>query len=111
MKTPVLAQVLSPLLLLCAAATFGGEASGEPMPVGTLKTNDRIVEIHTGEHGPLYTVKTLNGELLGRHLSLEMLSQNFPALGKLVERGVADDASLFPNQPATSNTNSLDARM
>ena len=111
MKTPVLVQLILPLLLFCAVAAYGGETSGEPMPVGILKTNDRIVEIHTGEHGPLYTVKTLNGESLGRHRSLEMLSQNFPLLGTLVKHGVADEANLYPHQPAASNTNSLNSGM
>lgn len=101
MKRPVLVQTLLPLLLFCAAAALGGKPSAEPTSVGSLRTKDRIVEIHSGERGPLYTVKTLDGELLARRLSLEMLSLNFPDLGTLIERGVADEASLYPNHPAT----------
>lgn len=107
MKTPVLVRILLPLLFFCAAAAFTGEASAEPVSVGSLKTKDKLVEIHAGEHGSLYTVKTLNGGLLARHLSLEVLSQQFPDLGTIVERGIADEASLYPNHSATPSTNSL----
>ena len=108
MKTPILVQAILPPLLFCVAVVFGGDASAGPSSIGSLKTKDRIVEIHSGEHESLYTVKTLDGEWLARHLSLEMLSQNFPDLGK-TERGVADDASLYPHDLASSDTVKLDA--
>ncbi len=51
----------------------------------------------------MYTVKTLDGETLAQHLSQQVLSRRFPELGELIERGMADDASLYPKDHAPAN--------
>jgi hypothetical protein len=65
-------------------------------PIGHLKTRDKVLTIRTGPDGPLYTVKSADGNVLAAGLSPTDLSTRFPELKDMVERGIADWAGIDP---------------
>ena len=54
-----------------------------------LKTRDKIITIRCGAHGPLYTVKGHNGEMLAENISASQIRARFPELRGIVEDGLA----------------------
>ncbi len=67
--------------------------------IGTLSTGDYLIEIWPGDKAPLYLLKNRNGKTLTDKLPAEVLAKNYPELKALIENGIADDASLGPEQP------------
>lgn len=64
--------------------------------VGRLATTERIIELWRVGDDTRYRVKTLDGEALSALLTETALEAEYPGLYKMVEQGVADDASLSP---------------
>ena len=67
-----------------------GPADAANPSVGHLKTRDKLITIRSGPTGPLYTVKSLAGNVLAVDLSPSALVVRFPDLNAVTERGVAD---------------------
>ena len=65
------------------------ETSGNYV-IGHLKTRDKIITIRTGRDGPLYTVKTKEGNILAVGLMTSEISSKFPELEELVKHGLAE---------------------
>jgi len=89
-------------IVIGSASPLAGAASIETdhssaLSVGTLKTRSHMLEIYAAEHGAVYTVKSIAGDVLAADLSMAELSSRFPKLGSIV-RGYADDASLSPER-------------
>ena len=71
--------------------------------IGHLKTRDKTITTMTGPNGPLYTVKTANGEVLAEQLPEDELYSKFPELKEVVERALAgNDARLVPSDRSSS---------
>ena len=73
--------------------------------IGHLRTRDKIITILSGEGGPVYTIRTKEGEVLFRELSREDLAAEVPEVHWLIKSalaggddpdGVVIDASLWP---------------
>jgi hypothetical protein len=62
--------------------------------VGHVRTRDATVTIRAGADGPLYTVRSPEGEILVAGVTGEELAARFPGLGEVVEHGVADWAGI-----------------
>ena len=60
--------------------------------IGHLETRDKKITIRTGSDGPLYTVKSESGKILAVDLPAGELSDRFPELKDIVERGIVDHA-------------------
>ena len=74
--------------------------TGNDAVIGHLQTKDKILTIRSGADGPLYTVKSKDGELLAVDLTTEDLYAEFPDLKKIIETGFAgEDASLRNGAP------------
>lgn len=70
-------------------------APQNPGPVvGHLKTRDKLITIRTGPNGPLYTVKSHDGQTIAADLPATELSAKFPDLKQVVELGTADWAGM-----------------
>ncbi len=82
-------------LALCSMAAPACDRAN--MAVGVLEARQHFVEIFTGANGPLYSVKTKQGELLAEHMAEDELIGRFPELESMI-KGVADDASLGPRK-------------
>ncbi len=52
--------------------------SGEPIELGLLENRDRIIILKSGPNGLLYTVETLDGEVLLADVSAEQLQAVLP---------------------------------
>lgn len=58
--------------------------------IGHLKTRGMWTTIRAGSHGPLFTVKSMDGEeILATNLSEEELAHAFPELEFVLNRGLA----------------------
>ncbi len=66
-----------------------GERS-EGSVIGHLKTRDQVITITAGPDGPLYTIKSKEGELIASNLSGEELASRFPDLHEKIEKSLAD---------------------
>ena len=65
--------------------------------IGHLHARDKIVTITSGSDGPVFSVKSSNGDKLADLLSIYELIARFPDLENVVKRGIAgNDASLGP---------------
>jgi|TARA_B100000959_G_scaffold286314_1_gene364435 hypothetical protein len=64
--------------------------------IGYLKTNEHTISLHMGPRESLYTVRTHEGRVIAANISASELITRLPHLRTLVERGMADDASLDP---------------
>jgi hypothetical protein len=70
------------------------DSSGKVV-IGKIHTRDKILIIRSGAHGPLYTVKSRDGDLLAADLNIAELNAKFPELKEIAEKGLAgNDASL-----------------
>ena len=76
------AQTPTPAAKVKAAADF-------PV-VGYIEKRDRTITIKAGPKGPVYSVKTADGKVLGENLSREQLSAQAPELGEFLKTAVAD---------------------
>ena len=96
-------RVIVALLMVGVCLCFAGclspntaqdaTAAGQVV-IGHLKTKDKSVTIHVGPDGPLYTVTSKSGEVLAVNLSTRELSENFPELQDVAEKGIADWAGM-----------------
>ncbi len=75
-------------------------ASDYPV-IGYLEKRDRTITIKAGPKGPLYSVKTADGKVLGENLSADQLRAQAPELSEFLKRAVASGAG----------TNKADARI
>jgi len=73
--------------------------------IGHLRTRDKIITILSGAGGPVYTIRTRQGEVLFRELSQEDLRAKLPEVHWMIKsafaggdgsEGVVIDASLWP---------------
>ncbi len=96
-------RVIVALLIVGACLCFSGclspnkaqdAAAAEQVVIGHLKTMDKSITIHVGPNGPFYTVTSQSGEVLAVNLSTGELSEKFPELKKLVEKGIANWAGI-----------------
>lgn len=62
--------------------------------IGHLEMKDKLITIRTGSAGPLYTVKSKDGNILAEDLDPAEMSAKFPELKDVVEQGVADSATV-----------------
>ena len=69
--------VLSLLLIGCGTTNHSKNevASNDfsELKTGTIKTDEYFIDVFTSNNGPVYTVKTLSGEVLGERLSAHEL--------------------------------------
>ena len=96
-------RVVAALLIVDACLCFAGclsptraqdSAAPDQVVIGHLKTADKSVTIHVGPNGPFYTVTSKAGEVLAFNLSTRELSEKFPELQDVVEKGIADWAGI-----------------
>ncbi|MHA2315609.1 MAG: hypothetical protein ACXACF_10090 [Candidatus Hermodarchaeia archaeon] len=57
----------------------------------TLGMRNEVVSIMSGYEGPVYTVTTREGEILGKHLSEQELQVKLPNIYHFVKTSYADD--------------------
>jgi len=73
--------------------------TGDDAVIGHLQTKDKIVTIRSDTDGPLYTVKSKDGEILAIDLTTEDLYAEFPELKNIIENGLAgEDARVRINE-------------
>jgi hypothetical protein len=58
--------------------------------IGHLKTRDQVISITTGPDGPLYTIRSKEGQEIAIHLTKEELATRFPDLHEKIEKSMAD---------------------
>jgi hypothetical protein len=58
--------------------------------IGRLETRDQVIMITAGPDGPLYTIKSKEGQLVALNLSGKELAIRFPALHETMEKSLAD---------------------
>ena len=79
------------------------DTSGYPV-IGYLKKRDRVITIKKGPGGPLYTVETKDGKILGANLPADILCAEFPDLKSLIEKGMAvEDAAYRQVNPGVKS--------
>ena len=79
--------------LLCLSV-FSYSESEEGTLVGSLSAQGHILEIWRVDQATQYVVKEKSGHALTGKISGMELATAFPALGELIENGVADHAAL-----------------
>jgi hypothetical protein len=68
------------------------ENAEDKLPViVSLETRNEVVSIMSGYEGPVYTVTTREGEMLGKHLSEQELQVKLPNIYHFVKTSYADD--------------------
>jgi len=68
------------------------ENAEDKLPViVSLETRNEVVSIMSGYEGPVYTVTTREGEILGIHLSEQELQVKLPNIYHFVKTSYADD--------------------
>lgn len=82
------------LSLLLLVFTLGSQAEPQGQPLGLFTTNSHKVIISQGDDAPLYTVYDLQGNLLAKEISRAQLAERMPQIDRLMQKGVAKDASL-----------------
>ncbi len=96
-------RVIVALLIVTACLCLTGclrsnraqdSAAADQLVIGHLKTTDKSVTIHVGSGGPYYTVTSKSGEVLAADLSTRELSEKFPELQDVAEKGIADWAGM-----------------
>ena len=87
------------LIFSYSVPAISDPSTPNPAPViGHLHARDKIVTISSGVSGPIYSVKSLDGNILAELLSIYELYSQFPSLEEVVKRGIAgNDASLGPD--------------
>ena len=70
-----------------STVTFSQKSDG-PVIVH-LATRDRVITISSGIDGPVYTVKTRDGKILGEKLSADALHARFPEIEKFMDTTLA----------------------
>ena len=58
--------------------------------IGHLETRDQVITIAAGPDGPLYTIKSKEGQLIALNLSGKELATRFPALHEKIEKSLAE---------------------
>ena len=58
--------------------------------IGHLKTRDQVITITTSPKGPLYTIRSKEGQEIAIHLTKEELATRFPVLHEKIEKSLAD---------------------
>jgi hypothetical protein len=58
--------------------------------IGSLKTRDQVITITVGPDGPLYTIKSKEGDVIALNISGEELASRFPDLHEKMEKSLAD---------------------
>jgi hypothetical protein len=94
-----------PVEVLCKNHTQTGgaeknaisEQSSENPVIVQIQTRDKILIIRSGDKGRLYTVKSRDGVLLAADLTAAEIEKKFPDLKKILEKGLAGDATLRMN--------------
>jgi hypothetical protein len=65
------------------------QQQGDRPVIVHLATRDKVITIMSGADGPVFTVKTKDGEVLGEGLSEEALYAKFPGIEKVVNDSYA----------------------
>ena len=74
------------------------EKSSGKAVIGQIRTKDKVLIIRSGADGPLYTVKSREGNFLAADINAEELNEKYPELKEIAEKGLAgNDASLRMN--------------
>jgi hypothetical protein len=58
--------------------------------IGHLETRDQVISITAGPGGPLYTIRSNEGQEIAMHLTEEELAARFPDLHEQIEKSMAD---------------------
>jgi hypothetical protein len=75
-----------------AAPAKSVKAADEFPVIGYLEKRDRTITIKAGPKGPLYSVKTADGKVLGENLSADQLRAQAPELSEFFKTAVAGAA-------------------
>ena len=97
-------------LLLQASPLFADKTNAEPagILIGSLKTNEKIINVLSGKSGPMYTIKTIGGEILAENLSKQEAIDKFPEIKAILERGIADNAKNYTNSAPKTGIDNID---
>ena len=76
------------------------DTSGYPV-IGHLKKRDKVITIQKGPDGPLYTVETKDGKILGVDLPADILYAEFPDLKSLIEKGMAVEDAAYRQEKSS----------
>lgn len=86
---PVTSPPVTPKEEMVVSRPQAGGESGEAV-IGHLETRDQVISITTGPDGPLYTIRSDEGEEIATHLTKEELATRFPDLHEKIEKSMAD---------------------
>ncbi|WP_086930367.1 hypothetical protein [Agarilytica rhodophyticola] len=92
----MISRTLKPMLFACLVVALGNSFNAQAEHnevVGVLKSRHYVVEMYSGKHEPLYTVKNIQGDMLAANLTGSELVSQIPELEHVIY-GYADDASL-----------------
>lgn len=103
MRFPIFAAVVVtsvvPLISGCSthrAPAARAEATPQGPVIVRLVGRHETITVTSSPNGPLYTAQTSNGETLVANATLDELKAEHPEIYRLLEPGVAADASVEP---------------
>ena len=96
-------SILALLTVLAACVSEEGTTGG--IATGMLKTRDYIVTMYAGSNGPLYSVRSLGGDMLDEDISMETMVARYPELDYLQDNDNIDWAGLDTTQRQLDATN------
>lgn len=81
-------------LIFSLAACAANDSPADGIATGMLKTQDYIVTMYAGSSGPLYSVRSLDGNVLDQDISMDTMVARYPDLNHLKNNDNIDWAGL-----------------